>query len=269
MATRKKATKKKVAKKKTAKYAVPQRPTYTATAAASQEMTKTPSLFFDMKEPGTYLMRILPRLDNNPAIYIKSVLHYGFVDPDDPERRIALGCLEHHGTDGTGDDCLLCKVAAWLCAQDDPTLNKMGAGYGSIGAVHVTYIQAWVKDLATTKWHGPHLVKIAAGPKGVAPKLSALLSMAENLNQPVFVDFDDGQAIGITREGTGRNTEWSVQSSGVFGSIDDIDPKWLDKVIKDVPAKLNVKVWSQEDQWDAVMRAYPGLPWDLIGKELS
>jgi len=262
---KKKATKKKVAKKKTAaRKAPPKRPAYTASAAASSDMTKRTSIYINFKEPGTVLARILPRLDGNPSIFYKSMLHYKMKDPDDLDRGIALGCLEHHDN----SFCYACAVAEWLAGQDNPAWAKMGRGFGSFEASTQVYVMGWVKNVATNEWEGPKLINVPAGPKGIAPKLTRKLSTAEDQRRPAFVDYDKGETLALIREGTGRNTQYDVESTGEFISMDDVDPNWLAKAYKDVDKVLDVKVWDVATQREVMELSHPKLPWVLIDAEV-
>lgn len=261
---KKKAVKKKAVKKTTARKAPPARPAFTASAAASADMTKRDSKYVNFKEPGTVMARLLPRFDDNPAIFYKSVLHYKMKDPDDLDRAIALGCLDHHDN----SYCYVCAVAAWLAGQENPAWAKMGTGFGSMEAVDQVYVQGWVHNLESGKWEGPKIFNIPCGPKGIAPKLTRRLSQAEDQRRPSFVDLDKGETLALIREGMARKTEYDVQSTGEFMTMEQVDEHWNKKRFKDVAAELDIKVWDIAMQREVMELSHPQLPWAQIDAEV-
>ena len=277
MATRKKAAKKKTAKKtttrkKTAKKTSARggatRPKFKASAAANRAMTKRKSIYHTLQK-GTNTLRILPRYDEvgleQGAIFVLQRLHYdvnsGFPSLEDAERKVAPACLQEHG-DG---NCYMCNLVEWLKTQDvDERLVDLGE---ELFATKQLQAQAWIWDPSSKTWYGPRIVKI---PNGVANDLTDLISVAEDNDMPVFCDPDEGQGVAITRSGEGRyGTKYSVHATGKQQSMDDIDPNWWENCIKDLPAKLEMKVYDIDQQKEVLVNAHPDLPWDLIEEAIG
>jgi len=276
MATTRKKTAKKTTKKaakKTTKTAAPTasgatRPKFKASAAANRAMTKRQSIYHTLQQ-GTNTLRLVPRYDDEGlaqgAIFVLQRLHYdvnsGFPSLEDSERKVAPACLQEHG-DG---NCYICNFVEWCKTQGvDERLVELGE---EMYATKQLQAQAWLLDPTSKQWYGPRIVKI---PNGVATDLTDLISVAEDNDMPVFCDPDEGQGVAITRTGQGRyGTKYSVHATGKIQSMDDIDPDWWNKCIKDLPAKLDMKVYDIDQQKEMLVNAHPDLPWDLIEKEIG
>lgn len=265
----KKTTKKAPAKTAPATTAGAKRPTWRANVATNRAMTDRKSLFFTFPANATTTIRVIPRYDKVGlelgAMFVKQRLHYdlnsGFASLDDPNRKIAPACLQEHG-DG---NCYMCNVIDWLKSQTvDERLKTLGE---SLYATEQIQAQTWILDTSSKKWYGPRIVKV---PKGVATELTSMLSMAEDNDMPVFCDPDQGQGVAVSRTGTGRfNTKYSSQLTGKIQSMDVLDPNWWETCIKDLPAKLDMKVLNIDEQKQILVAAHPDLPWDLIEEEIG
>jgi hypothetical protein len=262
--TTKKKTKKAPAKTK----AGATRPKFKASAAANRAMTERKTMFFSFPANTTTTVRIIPRYDDvgleQGALFVLQRLHYdvegGFSLPNDPQRKIAPACLQEHG-DG---NCYMCNLIDWLKAQDDERLQNLGS---DLYATEQLQAQAWILDPSSKDWYGPKIVKV---PKSVANDMTNAISMAEDNDMPVFCDPDEGMGMAVTRTGQGRfGTKYSTQLTGKVMSMDDIDPDWWERCIKDLPAKLDMKVLNIDEQKEILVHAHPDLPWDAIEDDIG
>lgn len=253
------ATKKAPASKKAAAPAKAgaTRPKFTIDPAQNQKLTDRKTLFFKFPVGNTTL-RVLPRFDGASTIFAKSVLHYT-VKTKDLQRNIAPACLEEHGK----GDCYICKFTEWMKAQEDAVLQEIGDGLYPNNGLSV---QAFVLD-ATKAWAGPYLVGIGAK---LATEMSNLLVMANDNDIPYFCDPEMGEAVVVSRTGTGKfDTKYQLMQTGKRASLDTIIPDWEKRIFKDLWKKLDVKVLTAVEQKEALMRTFPDLPWKEITKAIG
>jgi hypothetical protein len=176
------------------------------------------------------------------------------------ERSIAPGCLELHG-DGY---CYFCEFSRWAKEQPDGSLQKIGH---ELRATKYIYVQAYVWDVATKSWQGPKMAKFTAN---TASQMTVMLQTAKDNDMPMFPDPENGQSITVNRKGAMLNdTKYLVQPTGFVVPLDKVDHNWMSVCAKDVAAKLNLTIYTVDEQKKALHRTFPDLPWAKIQKAIG
>jgi hypothetical protein len=219
------------------------RPGYKPSAKASRDVTNRKSVFHDLKPDTTTIVRLLPPSDPSGAAFFVKTDHYKLTSEDN--KPTAMPCLDTHGDDDT--DCPICLAQERLSVTGDKGDSKIA---NNIKASSRWYVQAYVKDMED---QGPKLIGLS---RTTADKISEILSVQEDTEEPLLNDPDGGQWVMLIRKGSGLGTRYDVQVSSKAIDLDDLRPTWTTEFIEDVPAACRLKVASSEDMIEAFRRSY-------------
>lgn len=231
------------------------RPGFVPNVQANVKALESRRTFVDVKPDSILIARFLPPAFSSGQIFVRTMNHYNFQQPDDKSRGMALACLAEHGTEETGDVCKVCELME--IAEDlkdkDPVMKKIAANQGGHPARPRWYGQILIGEKVDgeMKYEGPYLLAL---PKTAAEDVVGILKTNEAMGEAYFTDPDKGQAVLVTRNGSGLNTRYKVERSGLIASLDDIFPNWTEKYL-DAAAfmkKLALNVVTPDEQKAAI-----------------
>lgn len=88
-----------------------------------------------------------------------------------------------------------------------------------------------------------------------AQKVARILKRQKDMNQPLLNDVDNGEIISIERIGSGFDTEYDVQSTGVRVSLDKVFPGWEEKFLN-VEKALKLRVEDRATLLEALSETF-------------
>ena len=116
-------------------------------------------------------------------------------------------------------------------------------------------------------YHGPKLLGL---PKGASEDVANIIKNMDMTGEPDFTDITEGQDLLIGRTGTGFNTKYRVDRTGLKTSLDDLFPEWEEKFIEDVNDALGLKIVTPEEQKAALMFTYGDvIDWEKYADEFG
>jgi hypothetical protein len=231
------------------------------------ESTAGNTMFVDVPKDGEIRVRLLPPVDgNNGQLWYLTENHFR-LKAEDGEKGIAIACNNRHGE----GNCLLCSVADYLKNSDDKVEQKIGDGRESIKANRNWYAQVLMIDKVEKDFvAGP--VKFVRLPKTGADAVNAILQSQQKNDDALSCMPEAAQDIIIRRQDTGvPRTTYSAMPTGKPKSLDEYLPGWADKILtsEQVWAKLDIKVFTNEEQAAAFARSYPLVDTAAMLKELG
>lgn len=239
--------------------------TFKINVKANLDAMASDSKFVDVADGEDKVFRFAPPVAENGLIFYKTFNHYKLKNPDEKDRGIALADLRFHGTDETGREDYIARLSEVLEKhRTSATEKKIGK---DIRGNRRYYAQGWEgtrMDDGTFKWSRCKLLSL---PKTAAEKVMKILKNQQTMGEVSAVDPDEGQALIVSREGTGFNTKYAADRSGVKVSLDEIIPDWRKQLYQDVYAALDLKIYPPEEQKKVARFTYPDLDWDKLESE--
>lgn len=238
--------------------------TFRLNIQANLDAMTSNSRFLDIGENETKVFRFAPPVVESGLIFYRTFNHYKLKNEEG--RGIALADLRHHGTDETGREDYIAELSEALQAHGDDGMAKIGK---AIKGNNRYYAQGW--ELYPQQEGGfkyGRLVLMSL-PKTAAEGVMRIFKNQELMSQPNATDPESGQAILVTREGTGFNTKYSAERSGDQVSLADVVPDWEKRLYADVYDALKLNVYTREEQKKIAQITYPELDWDMLEKEYS
>jgi hypothetical protein len=224
--------------------------------AKTLEATAGNSMFIDVPKDGEVRVRILPPLEEMEGnLWFLTENHFR-LKGEDGQKGIAVACRHRHAG---GDACFLCDAAKFLEQSDDPQERAIGKGREAIAANRSWYFQVLPisKDGSGNFVAGE--VKLLRLPKTGADAVNDILKTQMKNDDPVSCMEDAAQDIVISRQDTGVPiTKYKAMTAGKPKSLDDYKPDWKSKLMSkdEVMAKLDLKIYSNEEQIEALRRSY-------------
>lgn len=226
------------------------RPGFKANLKANLDSAKVDKLFIDVPKESSILVRPLPANKVNGEIWHMVANHYKLKDEKEKDRGIAIADLSVHGTDETGRKDYINELVAVLEKFGDSNEKKIAE---SIKSSSRWYMQVLLVEKTDSglKYTGPKLLSV---PRTGVNAVNEIMKASDMSGEPDMTDADKGFNIMITRH---KATPWyTAQRAGSPIALDDVVPTWVDTFIKDVDEKLNIKLFTYDQQREAVMRTF-------------
>lgn len=221
--------------------------------------TAKDGLFVDIKPDSVTRLRFLPPTLDDGSLFYLNVNHFGL--KSDEDKHIAVACGDVH-RDGD-EPCVLCALHSFLKADGEEEAAK------NIRAANNWYAQVLVgsKDVdGNLVYSGPKLIRMS---KTGADAIIEILKMQEAADDDYCCDPHNGQDIMFSRSGSGLQTKYSAQAMGKKNNLDDILPGWESKLL-DIPEKLDMKAWSNDDMLAAAVRSLgDAVDWEAFEASLA
>ncbi len=247
-----------------------QKPKYhVPSASESQQYVDSDSKFVTFKDGESGTLRFLPAPMGYPSIFVPVSNHHGLLTQDG--NKIALACLAKHGNAETGSACLLCEAAAALKAQgegDKSPQAKMANEFRQKGPRYYTQVLRALtrrkesgKGVEIYGWTSAKFHQMSGTVQG---KLQAIMNSMESEGEDLFCDPIGGQGIKITRTGSGFDTEYMVERTGLVANLDEIRPDWLDGFQEDIYGALKLNVVGRDMQLAYLKVTFPGTDFESL-----
>lgn len=238
------------------------RPTFKVDIAANKKATEKQSIFRDLVPDTTTRVRVLPPTNEEGVLF--TIVRNHFKLKASEGFGMALACLGQHGNDDVGENCYLCNLVDFLKKGDKSDQKIADLLYPS----KRWYIQCLVFDKSVEGYVGPKLIGLS---RTTADKVQDILTAQDDVGDDFFCDPDKGQDITITRTGSGRTTtRYSVAPTGKKESLDDTFPGWEDKILTDVEAKMDLKIYDINEQKKVALRTFGDeLDWEAIQEAIG
>ena len=246
------------------------RPNFKPNVKANLAVTQSLGKFIDIPKGTSNLVRFLPPGEDG-MIWTRLAQHYGFADEDDPNRTIALACLEHHGNETTGFKCWVCdflKVLASHYVAKNPILKTVVRGKGSIALSNNYYTRAMRLEKDGDKYvsKGVQLLRL---PSGGVHSVNKIMSEQAAGGEDLFTDIDKGQALTVTNNGKGP-VWYEASRSGVVVGLDELSPNWVEAMGWDMYMELAPRIMARAEQRKAAERTYGSMvDFDDLQKEFG
>lgn len=239
-------------------------------AAQSAQFINSSNKFFNIKDGQTAVLRFLPVPDGAPSIFFPANNHHG-LKKEDGTGEAALACLATHGVKETGRKCAICDVLALLrdSGADDykPILKAVGFRKRFYAQVMNGILGRDDRGKQIVAgWSRPMLFQMS---QTLQQDLQLILEKMETAGDDLFYDPDNGQAIEISRSGSGFDTVYRPERTSIKVALEAIRPEWADEFIDDIYKVVNLNVFNREVQLQYLQRSYPKLPWDAILAEVG
>lgn len=227
-----------------------ERPTYKPNVAANVKSAQVEKLFIDIPKESSMRFRFAPPTDESGLIFYRAANHFKVKNEDG--KNTALACLIEHGTEESGENCYLCKLAKYLFKYGDKAQKEIAK---KINQSLQWYSQVFVaeKDDESGLWvyNGPYLLRLPM--TGVERVNEIMANQAKN-DEAFFCDVENGHDLEIKRH---KKTPWySVDRVSNHGALDDIVPGWEDKLLTDIYGELRLNVVTYDEQRQAVIRMW-------------
>lgn len=231
------------------------------------ESTAGNSMFIDVPKDNEVRVRLLPPMDgSNGSIWFLTENHFR-LKAEDGDKGIAIACNKRHG-DG---NCLLCDVAKFLEDSDDKQEQKIGKGREAIAANRSWYAQVLLISKEDGKFVAgpPKLLRL---PKTGADAVNGILQSQERNDDGLSCMPEAAQDIIIKRQDTGvPMTKYTAMPTGKPTALEVYLPDWENKMLNNAQVweKLDLKVFTNEEQAAAFARSYPLVDTAAMLKELG
>jgi hypothetical protein len=242
--------------------------------AKNLETTASKSLFIDVPKDGTLRVRFLPAVVGSEGSIFGLVKNHFQLKSEDGEKTIAVACNKQHND---GERCILCDVSDLLKNSDDKNEREIGDSRKSIKVSNGWYSQVMpairqeVEDGKPAEFkYGD--VKLMRLPKTGATKVGNIMKMQHEAGEPFFTDVDNGKDIVVSRVDTGvQFTQYDAMTAGVPVALDKIRPTWETDIFswEKFWDKLDLRLYTAEEQKVCLMRSYPELDWSAIFTEID
>lgn len=225
------------------------------------ESTASNSIFTDVPKDGEVRVRFLPPMEGSDgALWFLTENHFR-LKAEDGERSIAVACRRRHAD---GDDCFLCDIAKALADSSDASEKALGRGRNSIAANRSWYAQVLpiVKEDGEFVAREPKLLRL---PKTAAEAVNSIMQTQQRNDEELACSPEATQDIVVKRDDTGSITKYSAMPAGKPRALADLMPDWENKIMgfDKVWEKLDIKLFTNEEQIEAMERSYPGV--DVAG----
>lgn len=234
-------------------------------ATESAQFLRSNDKFFNIKDGQTALLRFLPATDGAPSIFYPVANHHGF-QREDGDGAAAIACLSVHGVAATGRKCLLCDVLVYAKAAKNATFDSFIKDSGKRQRYYTQVLvaqqgkdesgKAVVKD-----WSRPMLIQWSQTAKD---DIHVIAEAQQNSGDDLFYDPDNGQALMITRNGTGFDTKYRPERSSIKVSLDVIRPTWGDEFIDNIYKAVGLNIYARDVQRQYLERSYPKIDWEPV-----
>ena len=195
--------------------------------------TAKKSVYFDIAPGQTVLLRFTPSSRADGDLFFESSQHFKFTHGG--EKR-AFACINIHKNE-KAEACPICealeKAEELLDKAEVKKLNKAHRGSNR-----------WHAQIVVVPAEGaekPTMSNVIGLSQTTAQKIARILKRQKDMGQPLLNDVDNGEIISIERIGTGFDTEYDVQSTGVRVPLDKVFPGWEEKFL-DVEKALKLRV---------------------------
>ena len=245
-----------------------ERPGFKPNLKANLASTEAKKLFIKIPAGSSMLFRFYHPASLDPvtgepiSIFYHVAKHYGLLDEDGGG--FTCADLAVHGTPETGRDDYIAKVSTVLMEHNKKKSplwvigDKISTSHGYNAAVEVAE-----KHDTKFAYRGPMILGLP--PTGARAVLS-VEQAADMAGEASPFDPDKGFNIMITNHG--KQPWYEAQRAGNPVSLDVIKPGWADTYITDLPAKVNVRVLSYEEQRAVLQRTYANeIDWDMMQSE--
>ena len=221
------------------------------------------SRFTDVGEGETKIFRFGPPVTDDGLIFYRTRNHYKLKTE---ERGIALADLQFHGTEETGNEDYIAQLSEVLLTHGTDAEKKIGKDIKGNNRYYGQGWEATPMEDGSFKYSKCRLMSI---PKTAAEAVLKIFKNQAMMNQAAATDPEKGQAILISREGTGFNTRYSAERSGDIQSLDEIIPGWQDQLFDDVYEAIMLNVYPPDEQKKIAQFTYPELDWDKLESEFG
>lgn len=239
------------------------RPGFVSSPSANASVLAGEQKFIKMKEGESMMLRFLPAPKEDGILFYPATNHYGLKNQDGKD--LAIACLHQHGTKDTGKDCVICKVVKYLADNSDYDEEI----YKRLTPSTRYYTQVLVANIVDKKvrdWTAPKLI---AWSKTAAGNIQTVFENQEKFGDPVGYDIDEGQALIVTRTGTGFATKYAAERTGKVVSLDEIRPTWGDEFMEDLYAEIGLNVATATQQMAYLRISIPTVDWDQVFADLG
>lgn len=242
------------------------RPGFVSSPSANASVLAGDVKFLKMKDGESMMLRFLPAPKEDGIIFYPTTNHYGLKNQDGKD--VALACLHQHGGADSGKECLLCAVHKYL-ADNAEVLELDSETSKRLNPSTRYYTQVLVANIVDRKvrdWTGPKLI---AWSKTAAQNIQTVFENQEKFGTPVGYDIDKGQALIVTRTGSGFTTKYAAERTGDVLSLDTIRPTWTTEFMEDLYAEIGLNIATPVQQAAYLRISMPALDWDAIFSDLG
>ena len=232
---------------------------------ANLEAFSNKSRFEDVKDGETKIFRLAPSVREDGLLFYRVFQHWNLKDQDD--NSIAVANLGVHGNEETGTKDYIEELSDVLLKHGNQMEQKIGKDLKGNNRYHA---MGWKgkpgEDGASEFTFIPEL-KFLSVPKTAAQQTIEIIKKQQYLNEPTLDDSEKGQAVLVTRTGTGFATKYMSERSGQIVALDEIVPGWQDQLIKNLYDELNLKIYTRAVQKQLAQMPYPDLDWEKLEQE--
>ena len=232
------------------------------------------SKFIDLLPDQGTVIRLAPPVgwgtdEESPVIWMTHI-HYGLKKDDGSTGGLGLANLALHGNDETGRKDYIQDLATVLKGiKGSDTLNAIGK---RIQGNKSFYGQGWsVKVLGKGKYEylpgmggKCGLVRFA---KTAADQMKQIAESQAQLGEEPFFHPREGQPIVVHKTGTGLQTKYRVERSGVVEDLEKQRPNWREEMHDDVLKAVGLNIVTRERQKELAQHSFPDLPWEKLEEE--
>lgn len=223
------------------------RPGFATNVDRTSKGTAKKNVYFDIAPGQTVLLRFTPTSNENGDLFFESSQHFKFTHGG--EKR-AFACLNVHQNEKQ-EACPICealeKAEELLDKKEFKKLNSLHKGS-----------QRWHAQIVPVPAEGaepPTMSYVIGLSQTTAQKVARILKRQKDMNQPLLNDVDNGEIISIERIGSGFDTEYDVQSTGVRVSLDKVFPGWEEKFLN-VEKALKLRVEDRATLLEALSETF-------------
>jgi len=236
---------------------------------ANMEMLASGQKYTKLKDGETIVWRMAPPMyedgDYAGFIFWPVFKHFRLKNPADPQRGYATGDLKWHGNDEIGYEDYIMELAQVLLKHGNDAEKKIG---DTIKGNQLNHAQGWVcGNKGKGKWSKLRYLPLS---KTATADVMGLVKTQDDMDEPCLSDPDEGQAMILTRTGSGFQTKYNPQRTGKIEKLDDIIPDWRDQMHKtreELMSQMELNIHSREEQKKIAKISYPELDWDKLAAE--
>jgi hypothetical protein len=229
--------------------------------AANLNATAGKDLFHNLKADTTTAVRFLPTTHPTGMLFYVTNNHFKLLDPnsDDGKKKIAVACGKEHGDEGK---CFFCELTE--------ALKKTGRKAEKKLADDIKVSVRYNAQVLINEKVGDNFVytkpKLLGLPGGLSQEISQLLANMEMYNQSPFNDIEAGQDLLLTRTGSGFQTRYKADRSGMTTNLDEVSPGWDSDFIEDIYDALGLKVFTYDEQVAIARHTFgDSIDWSELG----
>ena len=208
---------------------------------ANQDMTKSASVFVDIKPDSKIRVRFLPPWSDAGTLFFAAFNHYRY--KDEGQKR-AWGCLTRHGNPEVHGKCAACEFSDALKANG--ATKKAGREIEARGRWYAQVIVEGLED------EGPKLIALS---KTTADQVTEILTLQANDDEPFLCDEEEGIWIQIKREGAGLDTVYTVLPTAKIVPLSKLCPDWESKAF-DVVEAVGLHIGTRQDQLRSIVETH-------------